>query len=182
MKARVPILLILGVLAGLTAISCGGKNANPAGPAGLPPAEAAAPTTGDDSVDLTGGSEVSASSLSIMPWSLKDACSDNLGIRYKLFDIASGARTKLLRIRSNGSSNVRVLCVTGRKICVGATQDPPRGTSWGVGINGDGRANLASCAACSSRTKRVTFLCRKKAAPGLADSFGEDDELLDADE
>ncbi len=186
MKARVPILLILGVFTGLAAMSCGGaKNSNPAAPGGSAPAAASAPTADDEDVDLTGGAEVSASNhISIMPWSLKDGCSDNLGIRYKLFDVTRGGRfrTRLLKIRSNSSVNIRVACFTRDKICVGATQDPPRGASWGVGINGDGKANLASCAACSSKTKRVTFLCRKKTAAGLADAFGEDDEFLDADE
>ncbi len=183
MKARVPILLILGVFTGLTAISCGGKDANPAGPGASPPAAASAPTTDDDSVDLTGGAEVSASNhISVMPWSLKDACNDGKGIRYKLFDIDTGARTKLFKIRSNSSSNLKVFCFTRDKICVGAAPDGKGGDSWGVGINGDGSPSNPSCAACSSRTKRVTFTCKKKNVAASSDLFGGGDEFLDADE
>jgi len=183
MKARVPILLILGVFAGLSAISCGGgaKNTNPAGPGSAAPATAAAPSTDGDSADLTGGSDVSASGASIQTWHLKDACVDGRGIRYRLFDMNTGARTKQFKIRSGSSQNLRVLCNTGHKICVGATQDPPHGIQWGVGLDGSGKISAPACATCSSRSKNVTFLCRKKSA-GSLDVFGGDDEDLDADE
>jgi hypothetical protein len=169
-----------GVVAAAVAMwSCGG--ASPAEPSAGSAAQVPAAAAGgeDEVVDLTdSGADVTASThISLIRWTLRDACADNRGIRFRFFDVTNGGRTKQLKLRSGATATWGVLCRTRAKVCVGGTQDPPGSTEFGVGPNGAGRQTSAACKAClNGKRYRSDFTCSRRA---LGDELGE---VVDGDE
>lgn len=174
MDPRMKVAVSVGALVAAIALwSCGGSS--PAEPSGDADAQTAAAAAGEEGevVDLTeSGADATASThASLIRWTLRDACADNRGIRFKFFDVTNGGKTKQLKLRSGATATWNVLCRTRARICVGGTQDPPGSTEFGVGPNGTGRQSSGACKAClNGKRYRSDFTCTRRA---VGDELGE---------
>lgn len=185
MKARALSLLVLGVFVGLVSVSCG-RGQIPSGPSS-PAVDATGPGAAGaiaetPPVGYGDEGDVSASTLAIAPFSFTDACNDNRGIALRFWEAQgselTGRSTRILRIRSLGRLNVRLLCTKGRSNCVGATTSPAGGATWGVGLDGDGRPSRAYCRACaSSPVTSIRFLCARRL--GVDGTFADEGFTVD---
>ena len=76
-----------------------------------------------------------------MTLTIADHCSDGLGMHFRMFDRDNNLiypnSSQVFVIGPGGSSTQTINCDPGARICYGAVTNPPNGSHWGIGIDGN---------------------------------------------
>ncbi len=177
-KPRIPLLLVLGVFTGLSAISCGGGD-NPAAPAAKAPDAVA--SFGESGADAAGLGDINTVNV-IQGWTITDGCADGKGIRARLWEarpplVLTGRFTRIFATRNSlGSLRFRLICIRGYNSCIGADTNPLTGTIWGVGLNAERRPAKPFCRVCTTRATSIRLICPRRADGAIEPQLVEGDD------
>jgi len=110
----------------------------------------------------TSTTTTSTSGTAAMTFTLTDGCSDGRGIQYRFFDKTANLlwpnSSQVYIIPAGQTRSTSISCTRGNRICYGAQTDPPAGTYWGVGINGDLGCDTC-CYTCADVTVSRNVTC-----------------------
>lgn len=152
--------ITLVALLGLPVATCG-RGGNPSAPTAAAPS----PAAGAEDAEA----EAAAVAKVKQTWSFTDNCSDNVGLRIRIFDRTDN-RTRFpttaafYRTGSGKSVTRTIECQPGHLLCLGARPEGSGWYYWGVGFEGQYSCRGCCTKCTASRSPRWSLTCSNRAS------------------